>query len=226
MCASGTRRRRPAWGWAWGWAALCLFVSGALACGRSSGVPEAFVDIPLVDQDGRVIRSSFFAGEVLVLNFMFTSCPSVCPRQTRLIAETRVHLPDHVAQRVRFLSVSVDPENDDARTLKAFAERWGADVPSWRFARVDERTLGELSKRLLVFEPGAPPQPAAHTSSLYLFDRAGRLVQRYGARASDPERLAREIVALDALGRPQARHGDRGVDAAPFRALRAEEGLR
>lgn len=222
MCAHRKRRRHPAWGWA----TLCLLVGSSLACERSHHVPEVLADIRFVDQDDRSIPSTFFADQVLVLNFMFTSCPSVCPRQTRLLVDARDHLPDHVLRRVRFLSVSVDPDNDDAEALEAFAKRMGADVPGWRFARVDERALGELSKRLLVFDPGARPEPSAHTSSSYLFDRAGRLVQRYGPTGIDPERLAREIVALDALGRPKARHDGPVADPSPSRVARRAGGLR
>ena len=167
-----------------------------------------------------------------MLNFMFTSCPSVCPRQTRLLAEARAQLPEHVLQRVHFLSVSVDPENDDPRALEAFAKKMGADVPGWRFARVDETALRELSKRLVVFEPsaaaqpGVAPAPSAHTSSAYLFDREGRPVQRYGSTTIDPARLAREIIALDALGRPKTRHDGPVADASPSRLVRSDGGLR
>jgi cytochrome oxidase Cu insertion factor (SCO1/SenC/PrrC family) len=164
----------------------------------------ALQNIELIDQDGRDVGASSLSGQVLVLSFMFTSCPTVCPKLTRLLADTRAQLPDDVRDRVRFLSVSVDPDNDAPEALKAFAKRHGADVPEWRFVRVHEQDLQILASRLVVFEPGTPRGPAAHNLTLYLFDRRGRLVQRYSGTTTQPEQLAREIVALDGLSQPTA----------------------
>ncbi len=144
------------------------------------------------------------AGQVLLLSFMFTSCPTVCPKLTQLLADARADLPTDVRGRVRFVSVSVDPDNDTPEALKAFAKRYGADVPEWRFVRIAEQDLQILSSRLVVFEPGSPRGPAAHNLALYLFDRRGRLVQRYSGTTTQPEQLAREIVALDGLEQPTA----------------------
>jgi protein SCO1/2 len=185
-----------------GWA---LF--GASGCEGRGESPAALQNIELVDQDGRDVRASSLSGQVLVLSFMFTSCPTVCPKLTQLLVDARRHLPNDMRERVRFLSVSVDPENDTTDALKAFAKRHGADVPEWRFVRMGDRDLQLLSSRLVVFEPSAPRGPAAHALSLYLFDRRGRLVQRYGGTTTQPEQLAREIVALDGLEQPSA-HAD------------------
>lgn len=194
------------------WVALCWIVGGLSGCARPAA-PPALEGIELVDQDGHVVSPAFLANEVLVLNFMFTSCQTVCPRATALLATARARLPEQVRQRVRFLSVSVDPDNDDPLALKSFATSQRVDVPGWRFVRVGESALAELSERVVVFDPGAPASPTAHNTDLFLFDRGGRLVQRYRGPGIDPERLAREIATLDALGRPNARD-----DRAPQRA--------
>lgn len=134
-----------------------------------------------------------------MLSFMFTSCPSACPRLTRLLDGARVRLPDDVRARVRFLSVSVDPDNDTPEVLKAFAKKHRVDVPEWRFVRVDEGALDSLSRRLVVFEPGTAQVPSTHSLDVYLFDRKGRPVQRYSGATTQPEKLARELSALAAL---------------------------
>ncbi len=177
---------------------------GAPGCQGKGETPAALRSIELVDQDGTVVGESSLAGQVLVLSFMFTSCPTVCPKLTQLLADARADLPNDVRERVRFVSVSVDPDNDTPEALKAFAKRHGADVPEWSFVRVAEQDLQILSSRLVVFEPGAPRGPAAHNLALYLFDRRGRLVQRYSGATTQPEQLAREIVALDGLKQPTA----------------------
>lgn len=184
------------------WVGVILLLGGGLSegCRRAeqSG-PEVFKDVAFRDQDARPVEAQSFAGEVLLLNFIFTSCPGVCPNLTRRLVEVRGHLAPEVRGRARFLSVSVDPDNDTSKALKSFAQRWRADVPHWSFVRVEPEALKVLAERLVVFEPGVERSPAAHNLNFYLFDRQGRLVQRYSGTSVDPRQLAHEINTLDAL---------------------------
>lgn len=156
----------------------------------------------LLDQDGELVAERALSGRIVVLNFMFTRCPSACPRLTQLLRETFDLLPSEIQRDVQFLSISVDPAHDRPAVLKDFARKHRADLDAWRFARVDERELSVLSERLAVFEPGARAEPAAHSMSIYLFDRQGRPRQRYSGTSFVPKHLAREIAALAALEHP------------------------
>lgn len=205
--SAAVRRRR--------WVTL-LLTAGALglgACSRAepSELPQVLVGVPLTDQNGARLGAAELSGETLLLNFMFTSCSVVCGRQTQALKEVRAALPDAVRERARFVSVSVDPENDGPASLKRFAIKHGADVPGWSFVRSDELHTHELTARLTAFEPGSGdrPPPSAHTLGLYLFDRTGRLVQRYAGSPIDTQRIARELVALDQLKPSEARLASR-----------------
>jgi protein SCO1/2 len=182
------------------WVALC---SGCL--GEKPLPPEVFSGISLTDQDSLPIDRGALSGRVIALNFMFTSCASVCPRQTRALVEVRAELPEAVRERVLFLSVSVDPDHDQPAVLKQFARTYGADSAGWSFALSDEKGTRLLGSRLAAFEPGVEPAPSAHSGAVYLFDRAGRLVQRYHGAPIDVAHLAREIIAVDQLKPPGAR---------------------
>ena len=160
---------------------------------------QVFAGVSLTNQDNLPVDQAAVSSRVIVLNFMFTSCASVCPRQTRALAEVRAELPEAVRERVHFLSVSVDPDHDRPAVLKQFARANGADVSGWSFALSDENGTRLLGSRLAAFEPGAEPVPSAHSGAVYLFDRAGRLVQRYNGAPIDVPRLAREIIAVDQL---------------------------
>lgn len=152
-----------------------------------------------MDQDGDPVDEHDLSERIVVLNFMFTRCPSACPRLTQLLRETFDLLPSETQRQVQFLSISVDPAHDQPATLKDFARKHRADLTAWRFARVDQRELSVLSERLAVFEPGSRADPSAHSMAIYLFDRKGRPRQRYSGTTIDPKQLAREIMALVAL---------------------------
>lgn len=153
-------------------------------------------DLEWTDQEDGRFDTTSLAGRPILLHFMFTSCPVACPRVVRLLKETRAELSPELRDRVAIVSVSVDPENDTPSQLRAFALREGVSDPAWHFLRPGAGALTALSERLVVFEPGAPRVPTAHSLTVYLFDDAGRPLQRYSAADIDASHLAREIAAL------------------------------
>ncbi len=163
--------------------------------------PASLRELRLTDQHGEAVNTSEFGGHVLLLNFMFTRCPGPCPRLTQLLAKTRSQLPSKVRERVRLLSISVDPEHDTPDVLDAFAKSQSVDVPEWRFARISAEQLNLLSQRLMVFDPGSAPEPSAHSMRIYLFDGDGRPLQHYDGNVIESGRLAREVVSADAISR-------------------------
>lgn len=166
---------------------------------KSVDPPQVFAGISLVDQHASPLAAEQLSGRVLVVSFMFTSCPSVCPRQTEALVAVRRALPPPVRERVRFLSVSVDPDNDSPLALADFARSHGADVDGWSFVRSDAAGTALLGSRLAVFDRRAEPSPGGHGTAIYLFDRGGRLVQRYRGAPVEVAHLARELIALDDL---------------------------
>jgi cytochrome oxidase Cu insertion factor (SCO1/SenC/PrrC family) len=197
LAASTIDARRRARNAAVGLALLAL--SSACQRGRPGAPPAVLEDVSLTDQDGAALPLSALSNEVLLVNLMFTSCPVVCPRQTEALVLVREALPPAVRQRVRFLSISVDPENDSPSALKQFARAHGADELGWSFVRSDAADTRLLTSRLAAFEPGSAPAPSAHGTTLYLFARGGQLMQRYRGAPLDVSHLARELVMLDDL---------------------------
>jgi protein SCO1 len=169
---------------------------------RSSFAIEALAGIALQDQEGRALDAERLAGKLVVLSFMFTSCPRICPEQTRALADVQRGLSRDLRERVWFLSISIDPETDTPQRLKSFAKMNGSDLSSWSFAAGTPEATASLSSRLSVFDPRAQsPGPGDHGTALYLFDDRGQLRQRYAGAPLDRQRLRRELIDLDALGR-------------------------
>jgi protein SCO1/2 len=178
-----------------------LHESGTVST-RSTFPIEALSGISLQDQDGRVLEAERLAGKLVLLSFMFTSCPRVCPEQARALAEVQRGLPSDVSARVLFLSISIDPETDTPERLKWFAKANGADLASWSFVVGTPEATRSLSSRLSVFDPRTPsPRPGDHGTALYLFDDRGQLRQRYAGVPLDRQRLGRELRELEGLSR-------------------------
>jgi cytochrome oxidase Cu insertion factor (SCO1/SenC/PrrC family) len=130
-------------GWCRGAAAVLAVACGLLAAG--AGSPERYTrktadysvpDVGLVDQAGAAVRLGAELGRPgpVLLQFIFTTCSTVCPVLSGTFAAVQERLP-----AARLLSISIDPEEDTPARLAAYARRFGAG-PRWQLltGRLDD----------------------------------------------------------------------------------------
>jgi protein SCO1 len=93
----------------------------------------AIPDVVLVDSDARPVRlrELLASDEPVMLNFIFTTCSTICPVMVRVFADVPARL-GAAAKDVRMISISIDPENDTPAKLKTYAKTFGEDL-RWRF---------------------------------------------------------------------------------------------
>ncbi len=180
-----------------------LFVLALAAFLVAASPPEAgsarleVPDLSLVDHLGRPI--SFYrdlvAGKVVAMNFIFTSCTTVCPPMGAAFGRLQTALGDHFGKDVTLVSVSVDPVTDTPERLRAWSRQFEAR-PGWTLVTGDRATVQRLLKELDVFTANA----ADHTPMVLLIDdQHGRWQRASGLTA--PERLA-ELLTQMAIGQP------------------------
>ena len=180
-----------------------------------------FKNLHLVDQDNRPFDVNNLVGHVVLFSFIYTSCESVCPLQTWTLSQVMAELPAKTRKQIRFVSVSIDPATDTPPQLKAYAKRMHADVDGWTFLTGDVRQIGELTQQLHLFgkmgvvadastsiktststktkTDTKTTRPLIHSSSLWLVDRSGRMLQRYKGDPPDRKRLVRELEQVNHL---------------------------
>lgn len=111
-------------------------VSQSSASGGISNLDlPPLADFELTDRSGRRFRSADMKGKVWVASFFFSTCPSSC---ARLNANIRSLTDLKELQEVTWVSITVDPETDTERVLRAYAERLNADPERWLFCRHDD----------------------------------------------------------------------------------------
>lgn len=93
----------------------------------------ALPDLPVVDQDGRPLslQAALDTDEPVMLNFIFTTCTTICPVLSATFAEVNKQL-DPETDPVHMVSIAIDPEYDTPERLRAYAERFSAR-PNWQF---------------------------------------------------------------------------------------------
>ena len=88
----------------------------------------------LRDADGRVVTLSDFKGKVVVLNFIYASCPDVCPLHAERIAEVQALINvSPMKRQVQFVSITTDPSNDAPEILRGYAPAHALDPANWMF---------------------------------------------------------------------------------------------
>lgn len=150
----------------------------------------------LVSEQGTGVGLGDLRGKVWIADFVFTSCPSICPAMTQRMKELSAELSD--LPPVRFVSFSVDPARDTVEVLAAYAREHGADPARWSFLRGEEEAIRSLSRdgfKLPVedAEPGSA-MPILHSPRFVLVDAAGEIRGYYDS--GDPAAMKR--LAFDA----------------------------
>ena len=99
-------------------------------------------DFSLVDQNGNVVNLTDYENKILVVSFIYTSCPDICPAFTYQLKKLSEELGEDYGESVEFISITVDPERDTPERLASFASNSNAD---WKFlTSVSNDSFGDM----------------------------------------------------------------------------------
>lgn len=164
-------------------------------------------NIQLVNQLGDSVHLFDKQGKIFVIDFVFTSCGSICPRMTNNMAKLQQSFIRGGDVRnkidtsiVQFISFTVDPERDTVTTLKNYADRYKVSHDNWWFLTGSKDSIykfafEELKVDKFSTEPISPD--FVHTSRFILIDK-DRFVRGYynGLDSASISKLARDIGLL------------------------------
>ena len=99
--------------------------------------------------DGRVVRLADLRGKVVVLHFIYTSCPDVCPLHAERIADIQAMVNDTpMKDRVTFVTVTTDPARDTPEVLRGYGPAHGLDPVNWLFLTTTEDQREDTTRKL------------------------------------------------------------------------------
>jgi cytochrome oxidase Cu insertion factor (SCO1/SenC/PrrC family) len=146
-------------------------------------------DISVYDQNGK--RHNFYSdlikGKTVAINFIFTTCTTICPPLTATFRRVQQDLPTN-APEAKLISISVDPATDKPERLRDFAAKFKAG-PGWTFVTGDETEIASLLRAL----GAAVADKNDHTPVILIGnDVAGYWTRAYGL--SSPSVLVKAIA--------------------------------
>ena len=114
---------------------------------KDAGQPTSIKipDVTVLDQDGRKLRfySDLVKGRTVAINFIFTTCTTICPPLTATFRKVQQEMGDRVGRDVALISISVDPATDLPERLKSFSAKFNAQ-PGWSFVTGSKTDIDQL----------------------------------------------------------------------------------
>ncbi len=149
-------------------------------------------DLPLVDQDGTEVKfvSDVIGDRVVVIDFVYTTCTTVCPVLSALFAQIQQYLGDRLGDEVSLVSMSVDPTRDTPQRLHAYAQTHDAK-PGWIWLTGPKTSMDEVLDGLDAFTPNFED----HAAMVLVGDgRTGEWSRYFGFPS--PDRIMEKVDAL------------------------------
>jgi protein SCO1 len=152
----------------------------------------------LMDQDSVWITNESLRGQIYIADFIFLSCPTICPRMTSSMKE--VYQQFSTNPKVKFLSHTIDPKRDSIPALKSHVRNLRVDGKKWHFVTGEESemmTLAEEGYYSIAMKDAKSPGGYAHSGGLLLIDTKGHIRGVYdGTKQSETDRLKQDVLLL------------------------------
>ena len=149
----------------------------------------------IYDQDGKRLRfyTDLVKDKTVAINFIFTTCTTICPPMTATFRKVQQELGDRVGRDIEMISISVDPATDVPTRLKDYTNKFNVG-PGWTFVTGSKLEINELLKAL----GGYTSDRNNHTPIILVGnERAGYWTRIYGlARPSAIVNLINQVGAM------------------------------
>lgn len=131
------------------------------------------------NQDSKPISNSFYGGKVYVVEFFFTTCPTICPKMN----ENMLKIQNEFYGNLDFgiASFSINPKHDTPEILKEYAKSHGATLKNWNFLTGEQDKIYELANTGFTLYAGEDSNAEGgfeHSGMFALVDKQGNIRSR------------------------------------------------
>jgi len=163
-------------------------------------------NITLTNQLGAQVSLDDLKNKIIIADFFFTTCPSICPTLTRNMKRLQdaLKIKDELRGRdssfLQFISFTVDPERDSATVLKKYGDRFGVNPDIWWLLTGPKKTIYDFAineLKLGLTDAGNVDSNFMHTSKFVLLDK-DRVVRGYydGLDSLALKKLAGDLIYI------------------------------
>jgi protein SCO1/2 len=153
-------------------------------------------DFSLTDQQGEPFEFKVLKDQIVLLTFVYTTCPDVCPLVTVSMRSVQKDLSPKERESVYLLSVTTDPEIDKPEILKSYGERHQVDFTNWSLLTGNIQQLAFIWKAFGIKVLRKARGLVSHTSLTALMDKKGVVRIIYTGTAPDAKVILKDLRML------------------------------
>ncbi len=185
--------------------AACVALLLGSSCSRTS-VKDDLSDksFELINQTGeKVVFPEDFLGSTVLVGYVYTRCPDICPMITYNMRDVSRELQDN--SDLQFISISFDPVRDTPEILAEYAEGYKLNLDNWTLLTGNPETVDKLLERLGIAVQKTPTRFTEegeeiyfldHTDRVSLIDSEGKLRNNYYGSELDTEHVLEDIKKI------------------------------
>lgn len=152
---------------------------GELAFITNNGKKRRVPNFEFLNQDSVLVTNDDYLGKVYLVDFFFTTCPTICPIMTQNLVE----IQNVFGERKDFgvVSLTINPRYDSPEVLKKYADKFGVSGPNWNLLTGEQERIYRLAREgfyILANESDAAPGGFEHSGMFALIDKQGYIRSR------------------------------------------------
>jgi len=159
---------------------------------------HTIADFALVNQDGEATGTGDWQGRIVVVDFFFTHCPTICPTMTMSLKKISSEFEDD--HDVLIQSISIDPERDSVGRLRQYAADYNINHRNWDLLTGEKKYIYRLARNsfmVVATDGDGGPDDFIHSEKLVLIDPKRRIRGYYdGTKNSEVKQLITDIKKL------------------------------
>ena len=147
-----------------------------------NGEAKKVMDFQFNNQNGTPISNADYAGKVYLVEFFFSTCPTICPRMNSNLVDIQNTFPNRTDFGIA--SFTINPDYDTQEVLKAYAQNYGVTNPNWHFLTGEKDALYDLANtgfNLYAAEVEVADGGFEHSGNFALIDKEGYIRSRTDA---------------------------------------------
>ena len=184
---------------------LSVFMLAFIACNSGPKIIDDLSDksFEVLHQNGEtVIFPDDYEGKYVVVGFIYTNCPDICPLVTQNLIKVQKEFND--PDDIQFLGITFDPKRDTPEVLKNYKELFNLDR-NFDFITADSTTISELMDSVRVRSQVSFTQVREddkevyfmnHSDKIMVLDKKGRVIFEYGGSMTPVNYIVEDIQSV------------------------------
>jgi protein SCO1/2 len=157
---------------------------------------DCLPNVTLVDQRGNSINLASLKGRLVLVDFIYTTCPGPCELMTARLGKVADRLGAGLGNQVEIVSITLDPEHDGSQQLLDFANAQNAQRHGWLFLTGEPKNVEDVMASFKVQRRREPSGMIDHVIEFFLVGRDGRELRQYNPNEASPEAVANDVMGF------------------------------